>query len=704
MARGNYGYTAGRTARLGSALILGVVLGQALTPIPWSTLGSITHAVCVSAFWILDRCNLALAYQCRNLGGFLAWLGLAMQVAAQQEAKLPFPQTASAQWTNPAGCVQGGLYLVRIYRRESTKRYRAKIEYVLDAPSLPTKVRIEPHRSNALLVFSNLPDSLNSGQACSVGELWMIEQGRVGLVPGPLRPADPDLRSYYRSQGIERQINLPHPALAQRWVSPPLELFPGPADPGDRVALLVGRYQEKLAQLMEQRIRDPVSRGLSQALLLGWKAGLDRGTKLAFQQSGTVHLLAVSGMHVLLIHGWVLLFLGGAYRLAYHQGSAHAPAPWVRLVGTSLPVLGYCLLTGGASSAWRAGLVVSWMEATRAMAGTHNGGLALFQAATCMLAFDPFCWQDPGFILSFGAVSGLLWLHRPLAALLNPVLSKGLPRMMLLSSLLTISAQFVTTPITLYYFKQFPLYFLPANWVVVPLSGPLLAIALAWTALGNLPCLGWFIQTIGTSLFGLTLRVTGFFARLPGAVLETPMFVTEDMIWLMGLVLAVMLLVNQNNRHTNLKRWFWGLLLGALGWQISCQARQIKDADYQKWSYHPLTNPREKDQKPQQVSAWIHRSPTVFQAGSMEPWPWKPIPEQPEHQTILASGSVELHLVQRVDLLVLHQGANVRWMEPMAPVVVVLSGFYPNEQRLELIKKCMKDGVTWFDLCSVRQP
>ena len=704
MAQWTNDYLAGRTVRLSTALLMGVWVGSWGFPAPWSTLGLIAQSLCLLALWLLGPSNLALAYRWRKIHGALAWLGLAFLVAGQQGAAPPILTTESTLIPPARSCVQGGLLLVRVYRRESANRYRAKIEYALDAPSPLTSVRLEPRRSNVLLVFSKSADARNSMAACSVGDLWLVEQGRAGTIPGPRRPGDPDLRSYYHSQGIETQIQVPHPVLARAWDEPPAWLPQAPADPWDRMALLFGGFQENLAHLMAKRMRDPMSRGLSQALLLGWKAGLDRGTKLAFQQSGTVHLLAVSGMHVLMIHGWVLLLLGGVYRLICRLGIIRAPPPWVRLWGTSLPVLGYCLLTGGASSAWRAGLVLTWMEGARAMAGSHNGGLALFQAAACMLAFDPTCWQDPGFVLSFGAVSGLLWLYRPLAALWSPFLSKGLPRTMFLSSLLTICAQLVTTPITLYYFKQFPLYFLPANLVVVPLSGPLLALALVWTALGDLPFLGSIVQALGTLLFGLTHGVTGFISRLPGAVMHFPGFEAVDMAWFMSLVLAFMFLANLG-RPWRPQGWLWWLLLPVLGWQVSYQVRLFKDKSQQTWTYQaPGKAGGHRSNPSTQVLAWIHRSPVIFQAGLLETWRWEPLTNRPAHRTLLACGPVQLKLDERVELLVLHQGAKASWTEALSPGVVILSGFHPENQRIELLQQCMREGVCWVDLCVVRLP
>jgi hypothetical protein len=291
-----------------------------------------------------------------------------------------------------------------------------------------------------------------------------------------------------------------------------------------------------------------------------------------------------------------------------------------------------------------------------------------------------------------------------LAAFWSPFLSKGLPRTILLSSLLTICAQLVTTPITLYYFKQFPLYFLPANLVVVPLSGPLLALALVWTALGDLPFLGSVVQALGTLLFGLAHGVTGFFSGLPGAVLHFPGFEAMDMAWFMSLVLAIMFLANRG-RPWDPHRWPWWLLLPVLGWQVSCQLRHFKDKSQQTWTYQPPGKASDHRSNPsKQVLAWTHRSPVIFQAGLWEPWRWEPLANQPAHRTLLAYGPVQLNVHERVELLVLHQGARASWTEALSPDVVILSGFHPENQRIELLQQCMKEGIRWVDLCVVRLP
>ncbi|MGA1330455.1 MAG: ComEC/Rec2 family competence protein [Bacteroidia bacterium] len=727
-------YIAERTARLGLSLLVGVVLGAGVPRMEWASFAIGSQLLAWVLSLLLPKIPMGWAYSLRNLVGWLAWWGWVGLLAGQQVPMVPKAHN-SAPSTSSGSCLQGGLVLARIYRRESAYRYRVQIEYDLEMGPERATVHLEPVRHGAILVFSKNDSNLVRDFLPKVGDFWLIEQSRVGTVPGPRFFGDPDLRSYYRSQGIERQITLGSQSWGQPWKCPTEGLPAHPRDPWDRMALFFAKAQENLALSMDAKIRDPVGRGLAQALLLGWKAGLDPTTKTAFQQSGTIHLLAVSGMHVLFIHGWVLLVLGWLYRRISLQRKVSMPPPLFRFLGTSLPVLMYCWLTGGASSAWRAGLVLVWMEGNRAKAGSHHGGLALFQAAACMLALDADAWLDPGFVLSFGAVVGLQWLYQPLAKRLFPSDTKTLVVKVILNGLLTICAQIVTSPITLYYFKQFPAYFLPANLLVVPLSGPLLLFALGWSLTGNLPYGGSLMNGLGRLLFGFTHSVTNFWGGLPGAVWQLPDFDGNDSAWMGGLILLFM--VGLQVQTKNLIRWLsHAALIVVLSWQVSCQYRQWTREARMVWTYQPMGAAwglwsrqgqgvtawinADSDQKQSYLRrigpyginrlwansslegsglrSWKNPPSLVVQLGSLEPFLWVNPKEESLHQTLLVQGKVHVNLLQKVDLLILHQGARANWTPKTQPGCLVLSGYSNRSDFAETLKRCHQEGIPSYDL------
>ena len=110
MAQWTNDYQVGRTVRLSTALLIGVLVGSWGIPAPWSTLGLIAQSLCILALWLLGPSNLALAYRWRKIHGGLAWLGLAFLVAGQQRAAPPIVATESTLKPQAQSCVRAACY------------------------------------------------------------------------------------------------------------------------------------------------------------------------------------------------------------------------------------------------------------------------------------------------------------------------------------------------------------------------------------------------------------------------------------------------------------------------------------------------------------------------------------------------------------------------------------------------------------------
>lgn len=168
--------------------------------------------------------------------------------------------------------------------------------------------------------------------------------------------------------------------------------------------------------------------GLLRALVTGQRDRLDPALRELFQQTGTAHLLAVSGLHVACVYA--------SAALAVRWVAARVPwLSWVRAARTLGVVAGVCTAAGYAALS---GLGV---PALRAAAMAVAGSLAVLYgrpaasanalglAALLILAVDPASLFDPGFALSFSAVAGILVWRPPtrgLAALLHATLAAGL--------------------------------------------------------------------------------------------------------------------------------------------------------------------------------------------------------------------------------------------------------------------------------------
>ena len=144
----------------------------------------------------------------------------------------------------------------------------------------------------------------------------------------------------------------------------------------------------------------------------------------------------------------------------------------VRLMRGSLILLalwGYAGLTGGSPSVLRATIMFSLFTLASMSSRRADPINSLFTAALVLLVWEPHMLIEIGFQLSFLAVLGILLFHRPIERLWVPN-GKWVGRIWTLT-VLSLSAQLLTTPLSLYYFKAFPVWFLPANLVVVTAVG-----------------------------------------------------------------------------------------------------------------------------------------------------------------------------------------------------------------------------------------
>jgi competence protein ComEC len=250
---------------------------------------------------------------------------------------------------------------------------------------------------------------------------------------------------------------------------------------------------------------------VAQALLLGNDDQIDPGLLRAYSASGTLHVLSVSGMHVALLFAALSVLLAPLLRL---RGGAF----W--LAGVLLCALwGYAMLTGASPSVLRAVTMLSFVVAGKPF--RKNGHILnmLAAAAIVLLAADPQLLTDIGFQLSFLAVGGIVVLQPVFQQQWQPA-SRVMRWIWSLVSV-TLVAQLVTFPLGLYYFGQFPVYFLLSNLIVIPIStlvmygGIVLLIVSPFQQISEwvaLP-LSWMLDVLNGAV-----RYTEF---LPGAVLQT---------------------------------------------------------------------------------------------------------------------------------------------------------------------------------------
>lgn len=148
----------------------------------------------------------------------------------------------------------------------------------------------------------------------------------------------------------------------------------------------------------------PATVSLYLAMLLGEKAVLSTDQQNAFMRSGTFHIFSVSGLHV----GVIAAALQGLLQVLRVR---ERPAMAVTLAVLWL----YVQVTGAGSPAVRAFLMVAFLLAARVFRLPGNALAALVASALVTLLLDPLQLFSTGFQMSYGVVTGLVVMGRPLA-------------------------------------------------------------------------------------------------------------------------------------------------------------------------------------------------------------------------------------------------------------------------------------------------
>ncbi|MBN8719159.1 MAG: ComEC/Rec2 family competence protein [Sediminibacterium magnilacihabitans] len=307
------------------------------------------------------------------------------------------------------------------------------------------------------------------------------EDLRHGLVYGsqlllykPLQPitndarAGFDYRKYCASQGIHYQAFLS---------SHDYELLNNTlAEP---VTSMLFRVRDFVIHTFRTYINGHTEAGVAEALLIGYRNDLDKELMQSYSNTGVVHIIAISGMHLAMIYGLLVFLL--------------KPLRAVPVIGRIAPLLVFCtlwgfsLLAGAGASILRSAVTFSFILVGDLMGKKGHSLNSLAASAFCLLVYNPFFLWDIGFQLSYSAVLGILLFLQPLYKSIH-FENKLLDQLWKLHAI-TLAAQILTFPLLLYHFHQFPTLFLFSNFFAVPLSGLILYGCLFLLLVAPLPVL-----------------------------------------------------------------------------------------------------------------------------------------------------------------------------------------------------------------------
>lgn len=364
----------------------------------------------------------------------------------------------------------------------------AKIESVIDSHGK------KPADGKLILYFEK--DSLPPG--LQMGARLVIEKP-LQEIKNAGNPGGFDYKRYCLFRGITHQVFLRPgdycliPGGQEKW----LQRF-------------LSNTRNVVLNALRENIPGEKELGLAEALLIGYKEDLDKTLVQSYSNTGVVHIIAISGLHLGLIY-WLLLVM---LRPLQKRRFAKWMSPLLVMAGLWL----FTLLAGAQPSILRSALMFTCIVLAESVSRSSNIYNNLALSAFILLCINPYWLWDVGFQLSYAAVLSIVVFMKPIYNLIY-VKNKLLDLCWKMNAV-TIAAQLLTIPISIYHFHQFPVYFLLTNFVAVPLSSLVLLAEIFLCAVSFIPFLAGLAGQFISWLIGIMNAYIGKVERLPFSTWE----------------------------------------------------------------------------------------------------------------------------------------------------------------------------------------
>lgn len=277
--------------------------------------------------------------------------------------------------------------------------------------------------------------------------------------------------------------------------------------------------------------------GIAEALLIGYTNDLDKDLVQAYSNTGVVHIIAISGMHLGLIYVmlvWIFSRMPFVKRSKVLQLILILSCLWL-----------FSLLTGGSASVLRSAVMFSFIKIGQTFFKRSSIYNSLAASAFVLLCYDPYYLWNVGFQLSYLAVIGIILFQKPIYNRLY-IKNKWLDKIWQMCAV-TIAAQLLTFPVCIYYFHQFPVLFLITNLIAVPLSTIILYAEIFLIAISWIPFVGSYAGKLVQWLVWVMNKFIIWVNELPFAVWDNipSTIVSTCLLYLLIIALSIWLM-NKN--------------------------------------------------------------------------------------------------------------------------------------------------------------
>ncbi|MBM3415104.1 MAG: ComEC family competence protein [Bacteroidetes bacterium] len=359
---------------------------------------------------------------------------------------------------------------------EKTKSFKAdaNVQYVIrDGLQIPVRCRLILYfRKDSASQTDSLPLQLSYGSK-------IIFKNPLQEIKNSGNPGGFDYKRYSLFRGITYQVFLKRDEY---------EIIPGrTVNPAKQV---IYSTRQKVLNILRKNIPGPKELGLAEALLIGYKDDLDQSLVQSYTNTGVVHIIAISGLHLGLIYWLLALLLKPLTR--------NKKTKWLRPLLIITGLWGFSLLAGAQPSVLRSAFMFSFIVLGETFSRKTSIYNTMAVSAFLLLCINPYGLWDVGFQLSYAAVLSIIIFMRPIYNWFY-IKNKALDFIWKLNAV-TLAAQILTIPLSIYHFHQFPLLFFLTNFLAVPLSSIILLGEILLCCISFIPAAA---MLLGKALFWL---------------------------------------------------------------------------------------------------------------------------------------------------------------------------------------------------------
>ena len=347
------------------------------------------------------------------------------------------------------------IYLVKVYQVLKPGNYYDKYKVEI--------IQVDSLMSRGKFLLNIQKDSIEN--QLQVDDVLALKPELKELIPS-LNPHQFNYKDYLAKQGIRHQAFINN----QQYI--PVK--------NHKVTLL--GLSAKFRRIIQQSLKNyhfsKNEFGVINALLLGQRQDISKELINDYANAGAIHILAVSGLHI----GIILLILSWIFKPLKKLSRGK----FIKLFLIVLLLWIFAFIAGLSASVVRAVTMFTFVAIGNVSNRKSNIYFSLITSMFFLLLVKPMFLFDVGFQLSYLAVFGIVWLQPKLYNLWNPKL-KIIDKFWQLVTV-SLAAQTIILPVSLYYFHQFPSLFIISNVVIIPflgiiLMGGILVIVLAFTNL-----------------------------------------------------------------------------------------------------------------------------------------------------------------------------------------------------------------------------